>query len=235
MSLPLTIRPEYSTTVPSSGKKIKYNPFSVREEKVLVLASESNDPEEITNAIVNVLQNCITSPTDIKVEELAIFDIEYLFLKARSKSVGEHINIRVTDPNDETYTADHSINIDRIGIDRTPDHSPVIFLTDDIQVKMRYPGIEFFAEGINLSSLSNSIETISRCVESITHGDEVYHCVDITKKEIEEWLEGLTSEQFRKISNFFVTMPKLRHSFTMTNENTGNDFKITLEGLSDFF
>jgi len=235
MGLPRPIRPEYSTTIPSSGKKIKYNPFSVREEKVLVLASESNDPEEITNGIVNVLQNCITSPADIKVEEMAIFDIEYLFLKARSKSVGEYINIQVTDPNDETFTTSHSINIDRIGIDRNPEHSSVIFLSDDIQVQMKYPGIEFFAEGIDMSSITTSIETIARCIESITHGDEVYHCVDLSSKEITEWLEGLTSEQFRRISNFFVTMPKLRHTITATNENTGKDFKITLEGLSDFF
>ena len=235
MALPRTIRPEYSTTIPSSGKKVKYNPFSVREEKVLVLASESNDPEEITNAIVNVLQNCITSPSDIKVEELAIFDIEYLFLKARSKSVGEYINVQVTDPNDESFVTSHSINIDRIGIDKNPEHSPVIFLSEDIQVKMKYPGIEFFAEGIDMSNIANSLDTISRCVESITHGDEVYHCVDTTKNEIAEWLEGLTSEQFRRISNFFATMPKLRHSFTVTNENTGNDFRIVLEGLADFF
>ena len=235
MGLPKTIRPEYSTTIPSTGKKVKYNPFSVREEKVLVLASESNDPEEITNAIINVLQNCITSPSDIKVEELAIFDIEFLFLKARAKSVGEYINVRVTDPSDETFTTDHSINIDRIGIDRTADHSAVIFLSDDVQVKMKYPGIEFFAEGVDLSSITNSISTISRCIDSVISGDEVFHCIDTTKKELEEWLEGLTSEQFKRITNFFVTMPKLRHTFSVTNENTGNEFKITLEGLSDFF
>ena len=233
--LPKLIRPEYSTTIPSTGKKIKYHPFSVREEKILVLASESGDPDEITNAICNVLQQCISSPADLKVEELAIFDIEYLFLKARSKSVGEYINVRVTDPNDETYQTDHSINIDRIGIDRNPEHSPVIFLSDDIQVQMKYPGVEFFAEGIDLTSITNSIGTMTRCIESITSGDEVFHCVDTSKKEIEEWLEGLTSEQFRRITNFFITMPKLRHSFTLTNENTGVDFKITLEGLADFF
>ena len=235
MGLPRTIRPEYSTTIPSTGKKVKYNPFSVREEKVLVLASESNDPEEITNAIINVLQNCITSPSDIKVEDLAIFDIEFLFLKARSKSVGEYINVRVTDTDDETFTTDHSINIDRIGIDRTENHSAVIFLSDDVQVKMKYPGIEFFAEGVDLSSITNSISTISRCIESVVSGDEVFHCIDTTKKELEEWLEGLTSEQFRRITNFFVTMPKLRHTFSVTNDNTGKEFKITLEGLSDFF
>ena len=126
--LPRPTRPEYSTTIPSTGKKVKYNPFSVKEEKILVLASEGNDTEEITNAIVNVLQNCITSPSDLKIEDLALFDIEYLFLKARAKSVGEAINLRVTDPDDETYTVSHSINIDRIGIDRTQDHSNVIFI-----------------------------------------------------------------------------------------------------------
>ena len=233
--LPKIIKPEYSTTIPSTGKKAKYNPFTVREEKVLILASESNDPEEITNAIVNVLQSCITSPSDLKINDLAIFDIEYLFLKARSKSVGEYIEVRVTDPDDETFSAPHSINIDRIGIDRTEGHSPVIFLTDEIQIKMKYPGIEFFAEGIDMSSIPTSLETIARCVESITEGDEVYHCTDVSAKEITEWLESLTTESYRRITSFFSTMPKLRHSFTIKNTNTNKDFTITLEGLSDFF
>lgn len=233
--LPRPTRPEYSTTVPSTGKKVKYNPFSVREEKILVLASEGNDPDEITNAIVNVLQNCITSPSDLKVEQLALFDIEFLFLKARAKSVGESINLKVTDPDDETYTVSHSINIDRIGIDRTKDHSNVIFIDDDMQVKMKYPDISFFTEGVDMSTLTESLETISRCIDSIISGDEVFERVDMNKEEIVEWLESLTTEQFRKVTNFFVTMPKLRHSFSLKNENTGKDFTITLEGLADFF
>jgi hypothetical protein len=233
--LPRPTRPEYSTTVPSTGKKVKYNPFSVREEKILVLASEGNDPDEITNAIVNVLQNCITSPSDLKVEQLALFDIEFLFLKARAKSVGESINLKVTDPDDETYTVSHSINIDRIGIDRTKDHSNVIFIDDDMQVKMKYPDISFFTEGVDMSTLTESLETISRCIDSIISGDEVFERVDMNKEEIVEWLESLTTEQFRKVTNFFVTMPKLRHSFSLKNENTGKDFTIILEGLADFF
>ena len=235
MALPRPPRPEYSTTIPSTGKKVKYNPFSVREEKLLVLAAEGSDPDEITNAIVNVLTSCITSPADLKIEDLALFDIENLFLKARAKSVGESIDLNVTDPEDETYTTRHSINIDRIGIDRTPDHSNVIFITDDIQVKMRYPDISFFTDGIDMSTITQSIDTISRCIDSIIVGDEVYERVDMNKEEIADWLEGLTNEQFRKINNFFVTMPRLRHSFTIKNPNTGRDFTITLEGLSDFF
>ena len=206
-----------------------------REEKILVLASEGNDPDEITNAIVNVLTNCITSPADLKVDQLALFDIEYLFLKARAKSVGESINLRVTDPDDETFTTTHSINIDRIGIDRNPEHSNVIFINDDTQVKMRYPDISFFTEGIDMSTLTESLVTIGRCIESIIVGEEVYERVDMNEKEIGEWLEALTSEQFRRITSFFTTMPRLRHSFTIKNENTGKDFTVTLEGLADFF
>lgn len=233
--LPRVVRPEYSTTLPSMGKKIKYNPFSVREEKILVLASESGDTDEITNAVVNVLKNCITSPTDVEIESLALFDIEYLFLKARSKSVGEYIELMVTDPNDETFTTSHSINIDRIGITRDKEHSDVIFLDDVMQVKMKYPDITFFTEGIDLSNINQSIETIARCIDSIITEDEVYNRVDMNQDEIVQWLESLTNKQFRMITNFFVTMPKLKHSFTLKNENTGKDFTIELEGLADFF
>ena len=233
--LPRPVRPEYSTTIPSTGKKVKYNPFTVKEEKVLVLASESGDKDEITNAVINVITNCIVSPSDLRIEDLALFDIEYLFLKARSKSVGEVINIRVTDPDDETFVADHTINIDRIGIDRNPEHSNVIFMDDELQVKMRYPDITFFTEGIEMSSLTNSMNTIAKCIDSIITGDEVYERLDMTEDEVVEWIEGLTSNQYQKLTNFFATMPKLKHSFTVKNTNTGKDFTMVLEGLADFF
>ena len=141
----------------------------------------------------------------------------------------------MTDPDDETFTTTHSINIDRIGIDRNPEHSNVIFINDDTQVKMRYPDISFFTEGIDMSTLTESLVTIGRCIESIIVGEEVYERVDMNEKEIGEWLEALTSEQFRRITSFFTTMPRLRHSFTIKNENTGKDFTVTLEGLADFF
>ncbi len=233
--LPRPVRPEYSTTIPSTGKKVKYNPFTVKEEKVLVLASESGDKDEITNAVINVITNCIVSPSDLRIEDLALFDIEYLFLKARSKSVGESINIVVTDPDDETFSTEHNINIDRIGIDRNPEHSNVIFMDDELQVKMRYPDITFFTEGIEMSSLTNSMNTIAKCIDSIITGDEVYERLDMTEDEVVEWIEGLTTQQFSRLTNFFTTMPKLRHSFTIKNTNTGKDFTMVLEGLADFF
>ena len=233
--LPRPVRPEYSTSIPSTGKKIKYNPFTVKEEKVLVLASESGDNDEITNAVINVLRSCVVSPADLRIEDLALFDIEYLFLKARSKSVGENINVIVTDPEDETFSTEHTINIDRIGIDRNPEHSNVIFMDDELQVKMRYPDISFFTDGIEMNSLTSSMNTIARCIDSIITGDEVYERVDMSEEEIVEWIEGLTTQQYQRLTNFFVTMPRLKHSFTVKNTNTGKDFTMVLEGLADFF
>ena len=235
MALPKHIRPKYSTTIPSTGKRIKYQPFSVKEEKVLVLAAESNDPDEITNAISNVLQNCVTTPTDFKVEDLALFDVEYLFLKARSKSAGQKIKLRVTDPGDETFTVDHEINIDKIGVEKNKDHSDLITLTDAITIKMRYPDISFFNEGISTDNISSTTSLIGRCISQLVIDEEVFDKSEMTEGEIEEWLDGLTTEQFTKISEFFSTMPKLKHSFTIHNTNTDKDFTIVLEGLADFF
>ena len=235
MSLPKPIRPEYNTTIPSSGKKIKYQPFSVREEKVLILAAESGDMDEISNAISNVLSRCITSPADMAVEELALFDIEFLFLKARAKSAGEKLKINITDPDDDTYQVEHEINIDKIGIIKDKKHKKLIDINDTIQVNMRYPGVEFFAEGLKIDNISDSMETISRCIQSIVVEEEVFSAKDMSTQEITEWLENLTTEQFSKILEFFQTMPKLKHSITLLNKNTDRNFTVTLEGLADFF
>ena len=235
MGLPKPIRPEYSTTIPSTGKKVKYQPFTVKQEKVLILAAESQDQDEIVNAIVNVLSNCITSPSDIRIEELALFDIEYLFLKARAKSVGEKIEVNVTDPNDETFETLHSIYVDKIGVEKNEDHTDLITLVEGTAVKMRYPDISFFADGIQLNNITESIKTICKCIESVIIDEEVYNSTDMSANELEEWIEDLTSDQFKKINSFFETMPKLKHTVTIKNTNTNKDFKVTLEGLADFF
>jgi len=235
MALPKPVRPEYNTTIPSTGKKIKYQPFTVKEEKILVLAAESGDNDEITNAITNILERCVTSPQDFKVEDLALFDIEYLFLKARSKSAGEKIDVRVTDPDDETCVVNHSINIDKIGIQKTEGHSTIIDLGEEMKVEMKYPDISFFAEGIDTTNINSSLALIGRCIKSIISGEEVYSRMEMGESEIEEWLEELTTEQFKKVLNFFETMPKLKHSFTLKNPNKGTEFSVNLEGLADFF
>ena len=233
--LPKPKRPEYSTTIPSTGKKIKYMPFSVKEEKVLIIAAESQDPDEITNGIINVLSTCITSPTDFKVDELALFDIEYLFLKTRAKSAGEKIKLKITDPSDDSYSVNYEINIDKIGVKKNEDHKQIIQLDETISVKMKYPDVTFFNEGIALDGIENSIKVISRCVDSIIVGEEVYNRNDMEDGELNEWVEGLSTENLTLIMEFFQTMPKLRHEITLKNRNTGNDFTVTLEGLADFF
>ena len=233
--LPKPVRPEYSTTIPSTGKKVKYQPFSVKQEKILILAAESQDQEEIVNAIVNVLSSCITSPNDLKIENLALFDIEYLFLKARAKSIGEKVEVNVTDPNDETFQTVHSIYVDKIGVEKNDEHTDLIQISEGFSVKMRYPDISFFAEGIKLNNIKDSIETFCRCIESIIIEDEVHNSADMSGNELVEWVEDLTTEQFKKISSFFETMPKLSHTVTIRNTNTNKDFKVTLEGLADFF
>ena len=233
--LPKPVRPEYTTTIPSTGKKVKYQPFTVKQEKVLILAAESQDQDEIVNAIVNVLNSCITSPADLRIEDLALFDIEYLFLKARAKSIGEKIEVSVTDPNDETFETLHSIYVDRIGVEKNEDHTDIINIVEGTSIKMKYPDISFFADGIQLNSITDSIKTICRCIESIVIDDEVYNTGDMSANELEDWIEDLTSDQFKKINNFFETMPKLSHTVTIKNTNTNKDFKVTLEGLADFF
>ncbi len=235
MSLPKLVRPEYNTTLPSSGKKIRYQPFTVKEEKILILAAEGKDPEEITNAVRNTLDNCISHPSDVDVESLALFDIEYLFLKARSKSAGESIKLQVQDPNDLDFVTEHEINIDKIGVKKTKGHTDLIDIDETTKVKMKYPDLSFFNDGVDVSNVASASKSIARCVSQILIDDEVYNRNEMSDEEVEEWVEGLTSKDFQKLIQFFVTMPKLSHSMTIKNTNSGKNFTIQLEGLADFF
>ena len=234
MALPKPSRPEYTTKIPSTDKSIKFQPFSVREEKVLILASESKDNDEIANAITNVLESCVTTP-GFKVSDLALFDIEYLFLKARAKSVGEKLEVIVNDPGDPTYSTTHEIDVDKIQVQKNKDHKDLIQLTDDTHIKMKYPGIDFFVEGVKLENITDRLDLAAECVQQIVIGEEVYNREDMSVAEIQEWIEGLTSVQFNKVMEFFITMPRLSHKFTLTNPNTKKKFAIELEGLADFF
>ncbi len=202
---------------------------------MLIVAAEGQDSDEIANAVSNVLKVCITSPSDIDVDSLALFDIEYLFLKARSKSAGEKVTVNITDPDDLDYTVSHDIDIDRIGIKRTEGHSDLIEMEDGVTVKMRYPGIGFFGDGLQLNDISSSLQTIAKCVSQIVVGEEVYNSADMSEQEIAEWMEGLTTGQLGKIMEFFTSMPKLSHTLNLTNKKKGTKFSVTLEGLADFF
>ena len=234
MAIPRPSRPEYSTTIPSNGKKIRYQPFTIREEKALILAAEGEDADEIANAVVNCIKNCVTSPTDFDVESLAIFDIEYIFLKCRAKSVGEKIDFILRDPSDETFSIEQSVNIDKITVTKDKNHTDLIDI-EGMKIKMKYPDISFFTEGVNISNITTSTTALTRCISQIIVDEEVFNRVDMTDEELTEWIEGLSQKQYNALLEFFVTMPRLSHKLTARNTNTGKDFSVTLEGLSDFF
>ena len=234
MPIPKPARPEYSATIPSTGKRIKYQPFSVKEEKVLILAAESKDLDEVSNAIANVLSSCVNSPADFNVNDLALFDIEFLFLKARAKSIGETIQLKVTDPEDG-YETEHELNVDAIKVEKNKAHTDIIDVDDKIKIQMKYPGLDFFAEGLKIDNINDSTETVAKCVKQIIVEDEVYSSSDLSQQEILEWLDELTTEQYKNVMSFFETMPKLRHVIKLKNPNTGKTFETVLEGLADFF
>ena len=239
MPLPKIATPTYELVLPSSDKKIKFRPFLVKEEKILILAMESQDTKQIANAVKNVITHCILS-RGIKVEKLSTFDIEYLFLNIRGKSVGEDIEVMVTCPDDGKTQVPTLINIDSIKIQKSEDHSKDIKLDDTYTLRMKYPSLnEFiksnFAGGVDDMNVDDTFDLIASCIEQVYSEEESWSSADCTKKELKDFLEQLDSKQFKMIEKFFETMPKLSHTVTVINPNTKKENKIVLEGLQNFF
>ena len=238
MPLPKIATPTYELELPSTGKSIKYRPFLVKEEKVLVIALESEDTKQITNAIKAVLKNCVLTK-GIKVETLPTFDIEFLFLNIRGKSVGEEIEVNIICPDDEETNVPVFIDLDSIQVQRSDDHTNQIKLDDDLMMEMKYPSLEQFIknnfdfqEG---NQMDQSFELIATCIDKIYNEDEVWATADCTKKEVKDFLESMNSSQFKEIEKFFETMPKLKHTIEVTNPNTKVTSEVVLEGLASFF
>ena len=241
MPLPKIATPIYELELPSSGKKIKYRPFLVKEEKVLILALESQDVKQITLAIKNVLKDCIQT-RGVKVEDLPSFDIEYIFLNVRGKSVGEAIDLVITCSDDGTTEVPVKIFVDEIKVEKSEEHTTEIKLDDSITIKMKYPSLDQFIKNNfdfttqeSLSTIEKSFEIISSCIETIFTEDEAWAASDCTKKDLIEFIESMNADQFKKIEKFFETMPKLSHTFKVTNPNTKVENSVTLEGLTSFF
>ena len=238
MPLPKIATPTYELVLPSTGKTIKYRPFLVKEEKILILALESEDPKQITNAIKTTLKSCI-STRGIKVEDLPTFDIEYIFLNIRGKSVGESIDVLVTCPDDGKTQVEHKIYIDEIQIEKDEKHSPDIKLDQSLTLRMKYPSLnEFVKNNFNVSddnTLQASMDIIVSCIDVVYSEDESWAAADCTKKELDEWLGTLNTSQFKEIEYFFETMPKLTHKVQVMNPNTKVESEVTLEGLTSFF
>jgi hypothetical protein len=238
MPLPKIATPTYELELPSTGQVIKYRPFLVKEEKLLVLALESEDPKQITTAIKTVIKNCIETK-GIKVESLPTFDIEYLFLNIRGKSVGEEIEVNIICPDDDDTGVPTKINIDDIKVTKNPDHSKQIKIDDSIMMEMGYPSLDqFIKNNFDLSgdnTMDKSFELVASCIDKIYTEDEVWSASDVTKKELVDFLDQMNSSQFKEVEKFFDTMPKLTHTVHVKNPNTGVESDVTLEGLSSFF
>ena len=240
MPLPTIATPTYELEIPSSKKKIKYRPFLVKEEKILIIAMESEDPKQIAEALKTVIGNCILT-RGIKVDQLSIFDIEYLFLNIRGKSVGEDVDVLLTCPDDGTTQVPATINLDEIKVVVKPEHSRDIKLDDSLTLRMKYPSMQEFVKN-NFSNEDNSnsgvqdtFNMIASCIEQIYNEEESWAAADSTKKELNDFLEQLTSQQFKEVEKFFETMPKLSHTVKVKNPNTGVESEVVLEGLTSFF
>jgi hypothetical protein len=235
MPLPKLVAPTYELQLPSTDGKIKYRPFLVKEEKILLLAMETEDEKQMTTAVKTILKNCILSK--VKVEELAIFDIEYLFLNIRAKSVGEEIEINVTCPDDGETQVSVSINVEDVKIQKEDGHVKLITLNDTVSVMMKYPSMDMFVKN-NLSSSGKTEDVFDiacSCIDQVVEGEEVYEFKNFSKKEQMEFLESLDTAQFLKVQKFFETMPKLSHTVKVTNPETNVESDVVIEGLASFF
>ena len=238
MPLPKIATPTYSMVLPSLEKEINYRPFLVKEEKLLVLALESEDTKQITQAIKAVLKSCVQTK-GIKVESLPTFDIEYLFLNIRGKSVGEHIEVMVTCPDDGKTQVPMSINIDEIKVHKDKGHSTDIKLDDQYTLRMKYPSLSEFIktnfDNVNEMKVDDTFDLIAQCIDQVYTDEESWSHQECTKKELNDFVESLNSNQFKMVENFFETMPKLSHTINVTNPNTKVDSEIKIEGLQSFF
>ena len=238
MPLPKIATPYYDLELPSSGDSIEYRPFLVKEEKLLVLAMESQDQKQITKAIKEVIRACIRG--DIKVESLPTFDIEYLFLNIRGKSVGEEIELKIIAPDDGVTEVDVTINIDDIKVIKDDDHNRDVDLGGGLALRLKYPSLEeFITDNFdfdeNSSNVEKTFDLIGSCIETIYNEEEAWTAADCSKKEIKDFVDQLNTKQFQDIEKFFSTMPKLSHTVKVKNPKTKKSSEVLLEGLSSFF
>ena len=234
MALPKISVPKYKLKLPSDGRPVNFRPFLVKEEKILLLATESGDQSNIVSAIKDIIKDC-TDITDV--EKLATFDIEFVFLQIRTKSVGESVDVNVVCPDDDKTNVSISIPLDEIKVKKTRGHKKDLKISDEVAITMGYPTIETFVsmnfgEGAEVDQV---FDMAASCVESISDANQVYDCSTVPKKELIEFFDQMNSKQFMMIQEFFEKMPKLQHSVMVTNPNTGVESEVVLEGLASFF
>ena len=231
MPLPEIATPTYTLTIPSTKKRVKYRPFLVKEQKLLILAMENEDQEQILDAITNTIKACLI--TKIDMATLALFDIEYLFLQIRARSISEEIEMRVTCADDGETTVDVKFMVDDVKVNFPKGHTNIIELDNDLTIEMQYPDLDYFAKINFMDEKVDEYELVAKCIKRVYVGED-----DFTSDSLDEskaWVEGLTNSQFEKIQSFFETMPTLRHVLKVKNPKTKVVNEVVLEGLSDFF
>lgn len=242
MPLPKVVTPTFELNLISTGKPVKYRPFLVKEEKVLLIALESGNEKDIINTVKSVLKSCVIT-RGVKVEDLPSFELEYLFLNIRSKSVGESVELLVTCTDDNETQVPLKINISDVKLDVPEEHTDIIELGGGLHMQMKYPSMQQFVEnnfsvtdsGTNSDKIEKAFKAVASCIEQVYNDQEAWSGSDCTEKELINFIEQLDSSQFQKVEKFFETMPKLSYSTTVTNPNTGVDTEVVIEGLSNFF
>ena len=237
MSLPKINTPEYTLHIPSTDEEIKFRPFLVKEEKVLLIAQETGGEQALYHAIKNLVSSCCFGKVDV--DALPLFDIEYIFLQIRAKSVGEVANIQVTCPDDDVTTVNIDVNLSLLKVDMDEKHSPKIQLTDDIGLLMSYPNL---ADVLSMSKTEEDDNTVEKmfgmmqkCMYQVWQGEETHDAIDYSNKDKKDFLESLNHEQFEKVQTFFDTMPTVKYVTEVTNPKTKVKSEITLEGMNSFF
>ena len=240
MPLPSIATPTYELILPSTGKKLKYRPFLVKEEKLLILALESKDQFEITNSVKDVLKECVITK-GIEIDDLPTFDIEYIFLNIRAKSIGEDINVIVKCPDDRKTEVPVTIFVDEIKVVKSKEHKKDISLDKDMTLRMKYPSLNQFIENNfdmddrSKTTVDKTFQLVADCMDTVFTKEDAWDSNDYSPEERMQFIEQLSSKQFKEVEKFFATMPKLSHTIEVTNPNTKKKSKIVLEGLADFF
>ena len=233
MALPKLKTPEYRLLLPSTQEEIKYRPFLVKEQKILMIAQESGDENQLVDAMGKLVSNCTFGA--LNANESPMFDIEYVFLQLRSKSAGAKVKINVTCPDDEETQVEVEIDLEEVSVQHSVEHSQEITITEDIKMNLRYPMLKD-VKGINTSitEFEVGILMVYECIESVIYGEEIIHRVDMTMDEISEFIDSFNTEQIENVMKFFQTMPKLRHIVDVTNPKTKKKGEVLLEGLESF-
>ncbi len=233
MALPKLESQVFELEQPSTGDTIKYRPFLVKEQKVLMIAQESEDTKQINNSLASLISSCTFEKIDPYI--VPMFDIEFLFLRIRGKSVGEKIDLNILCPDDEKTRVKTTINLEDINVNMKEGHTNIVDVTDKIKIVMRYPTLKDMIDADGIQDINNVLEMMKKCVHEIHDGEEVHSRVDMSESELTEFLESLSGEQFGKLTEFFDTMPKIAHSIKVTNPKTKKKGEVILEGLQSFF